>query len=186
MSQRLFSEQGFAATTLEQICEEVQVVPQTLLRYFDSKHRLALAPQYDSFAEFEQEVRPAARPLDVLSMWRAFAMRRARQAELDPRPLRLVHDTPELRNAEFDVLRRYEDLLTECFATEAGDDEAAALDARLLACTLVGGDHAMYVEWLAAGATGPLTERVKAVVDRAVEAFPRSVTNTGTPASAQP
>src|SRR5437868_12741688 len=48
VSQRLFAEKGYAATTLDDICDDVDVRPQTLLRYFDSKAHLALAPLTDS------------------------------------------------------------------------------------------------------------------------------------------
>lgn len=173
VSQRLFHEQGFGATTLDQICDEVQVVPQTLLRYFDSKHRLALAPQYDAFREFSTEMEAAERPLDVLSTWRAFAAARARQAMDDPRPLQLTHRTEELRNAQYDLLLSYEELLARWFAREAGLDEASDLDGRLLACALVGGEHAAYRRWLDTGTTSDLAGPVAAVIDRAAEALPR-------------
>ena len=45
VSQRLFAEHSYSATTLDDICAEVEVTPQTLLRYFDSKAQLAVAPE---------------------------------------------------------------------------------------------------------------------------------------------
>lgn len=176
VSQRLFHEQGFSATTLDQICDEVQVVPQTLLRYFDSKHRLALAPQYDALREFSTEMAANDRPLDVLSTWRAFAVERARHAMDDPRPLQLTHHTEELRNAQYDVLLSYEELLTRWFAREAGVDESTDIDGRLLACALVGGVHATYRRWLDGGCAGDLVGPVEAVIDRASEVLARSAT----------
>lgn len=182
VSQRLFHEQGFSATTLDQICEEVQVVPQTLLRYFDSKHRLALAPQYDALREFSDEMAATDRPLDVLSTWRAFSIGRARQATDDPRPLQLTHRTEELRNAQHDVLVAYEELLTRWFARESGLDEDDDLDGRLLSCTLVGGEHATYRRWLDRGCEGELVGTLEAVIDRAAHALPRPTAHAKQPA----
>lgn len=174
VSQRLFQEQGFNATTLEQICEEVEVVPQTLLRYFDSKHRLALSPHYDAFHEFAEEMDSANRPLDALSSWRGFAAERAHTAEADPAPFLLAHRTPELRAAMLDVLLAYEDLLARLFASDAGRSPDDDVDARLLACVLVAGEAAAYRRWLDSGMPpGELVVAVPDVIERAVAAFPR-------------
>lgn len=175
VSQRLFLEQGFGATTLEQICEEVEVVPQTLLRYFDSKHRLALSPHYDAFREFAEEMGSAERPLDALSSWRAFAAERAQSAEADPAPFLLAHRTPELRAAMLDVLLGYEDLLTRLIAFDAGRTPDDDVDARLLACVLVAGEAAAYRRWIDNDMrAGELVTAVRDLIERAVAAFPRS------------
>jgi len=48
VSQRLFAARGYHETTLDEICAEVEVTPQTLLRYFESKAHLAVAPTLDA------------------------------------------------------------------------------------------------------------------------------------------
>ena len=54
VSQRLFAELGYSVTTLEEICAEVEVTPQTLLRYFPSKAHLALAPMAEYFGQLRE------------------------------------------------------------------------------------------------------------------------------------
>jgi AcrR family transcriptional regulator len=44
---RLFREQGYEATTIEQIAEAAQVVPSTCFRYFPAKEDLVLTDDYD-------------------------------------------------------------------------------------------------------------------------------------------
>lgn len=44
---RLFREQGYEATTVEQIADAAEVSPSTLFRYFPAKEDLVLADEYD-------------------------------------------------------------------------------------------------------------------------------------------
>src|SRR5438477_11483286 len=69
-SQRLFAEQGYEHTTLEQICEVAEVSVPTLLAYFESKDRLALAGSYDQFEEFRQAIEDPERDQETLTIWR--------------------------------------------------------------------------------------------------------------------
>lgn len=48
---RLFREQGFQATTVEQIAEAAEVAPSTVFRYFATKEDLAVLDDYYSLAE---------------------------------------------------------------------------------------------------------------------------------------
>ncbi|GAA2685626.1 MULTISPECIES: TetR family transcriptional regulator [Actinosynnema] len=54
----LFTDRGFAATTLDELCESAEVSKRTFFRYFTSKEDVATAPGHD--------------------MWRAFLARLAR------------------------------------------------------------------------------------------------------------
>ena len=44
---RLFREQGYGATTVEQIAEAAEVSPSTFFRYFQTKDALVLTDDYD-------------------------------------------------------------------------------------------------------------------------------------------
>src|SRR5689334_1350264 len=72
VSQRLFAERGYSVTTLDDICAEVEVTPQTLLRYFDSKARLAVAPEADAVVELRSVMQDPRRDRPALSVWEEF------------------------------------------------------------------------------------------------------------------
>src|SRR5690242_4622205 len=44
---RLFAEQGYDATTIEQIAEAAEVSPSTLFRYFPTKEDIVVQDDYD-------------------------------------------------------------------------------------------------------------------------------------------
>ncbi|WP_431044461.1 TetR family transcriptional regulator [Streptomyces sp. P1-3] len=49
---RLFTEQGFDGTTLDQLCDAVEVSKRTFFRTFTSKEDVAMAPTQDMWAAF--------------------------------------------------------------------------------------------------------------------------------------
>lgn len=65
---RLFREQGYAATTVEQVAEAAEVSPSTVFRYFPAKEDLVVNDDYDPviFAAF------SAQPpeLNLIQAWR--------------------------------------------------------------------------------------------------------------------
>ena len=79
VSQRLFAERGYDGTTLDDICDEVEITPQTLLRYFESKAHLALAPASDPQDRLvdllEDPEREAGVGGDTIELWRRFLER---------------------------------------------------------------------------------------------------------------
>ena len=172
VSQRLFREQGFHETTLEQICAEVEVAPQTLLRYFESKQHLALAPHLDTLEWYRSEL--ASRPADedVLTCWRRLV---TSSASHDVDDLRRYHElllnTPVLAAALSTINVEIEDLLAVELAKEAGTTPGDDLHSRLLAALLVGGHAAVFRDWLTAGARDPLVPRLLEVADVAEAAF---------------
>jgi AcrR family transcriptional regulator len=65
---RLFREQGFAATTVEQVAEAAEVSPSTVFRYFATKEDLVVNDDYDPIVFAAFEAQPPE--LDLIQAWR--------------------------------------------------------------------------------------------------------------------
>src|SRR5258708_39627591 len=64
---RLFQEQGYAATTVEQIAEAAEVSPSTFFRYFPTKEDVVLQDDFDPlFVEAFKLQPPDLSPIQAL------------------------------------------------------------------------------------------------------------------------
>ncbi|MGW2084780.1 TetR/AcrR family transcriptional regulator, partial [Streptomyces sp. NPDC001880] len=59
---RLIAEQGYDATTVEQIAEAAEVSPSTVFRYFPAKEDIVLTDEYDQVLAAALRTRPAGEP----------------------------------------------------------------------------------------------------------------------------
>jgi AcrR family transcriptional regulator len=176
VSQRLFQEQGYEETTLEQICREVEVAPNTLLRYFESKQLLAVAPIMDGLERFRSELAEGIlRGESVVEIWRAHVSTNSRRsgARAARRMLELVYGTPALVAAAHTVMVDYEMVLWRALAEEAGVRPDDDLHSKLLACLLIGANDRTFYDHIDRGFRGDLEARLLAAIDYAVANFPR-------------
>jgi AcrR family transcriptional regulator len=138
---RLFSEHGYAETSVEQIAAAAEVSPSTFFRYFPTKEEVVLAEFIDSrmidlFRSAPAELSPTG------------ALRHAVEAltsevgdedlELEGLRNRLIQEVPELRRGLFVELLRPMQMISEVIAERLGlpaDDE----DAAVFAGALIGG-----------------------------------------------
>jgi AcrR family transcriptional regulator len=179
-SQRLFARRGYTGTTLEDISAEVDITTQTLLRYFDSKAQLALAPLAAHLEEIERFLLDENRSVDTLSAWRLYVQLEAEKATNPSESttatyvanLRAydawVDKDPLLVASLSGVERELQEVLATALARDAGvgsDD----LHSTLVAALLVAGRRAIWDRWLARNCdTDSLVEDQLAVVDYAV------------------
>jgi AcrR family transcriptional regulator len=127
---RLFREQGYAATTVEQIAEAAEVSPSTVFRYFPTKDELVTTDEIDPaiFAAFEQQ----PPELGLVEAWRA-AMRsvfdKLTDVEMvtERERMLLVLSVPELWAASLDNITKTLGTMIELSARRLGrqrDDPA--------------------------------------------------------------
>ena len=174
-AQRRFLKDGFAATTLEAICSDVDVHVRTAIRHFGTKEELALAAEYERFEELARELRHPGREPSVLDTWRAYLAEIAGQLRGDAelaRHARFVAKEPALAAMEADLLNKFEDLLASELAREVGGGRRQELRARLLAAMLVGGMRAAARSWMTSRRETNLRRAFVEVVDEAQDTFP--------------
>jgi len=120
---RLFQEQGYHDTTVEQIAEAAEVSPSTFFRYFPTKEDVVLQDDFDVLAVELFEAQPA--DLSPIAAFRATAaqMFGALSAEDLARfreTTELTFNVPEVRARALDEFARTIDVMAAAIARRAG------------------------------------------------------------------
>jgi AcrR family transcriptional regulator len=122
---RLFREQGYHATTVEQIAEAAEVSPSTFFRYFPTKEDVVLQDDFDPIAIEKFEAQPRdLHPLTALraAIREAFAEVSADELEQWREVTRLTLAVPELRARTLDEFTRSVTMAAELIAKRQGRD----------------------------------------------------------------
>jgi AcrR family transcriptional regulator len=122
---RLFREQGYQGTTVEQIAEAAEVSPSTFFRYFPTKEDVVLQDDFDIIAVEKFEAQPAGlSPIAALrgAMREAFADAQPGQIEEWNELNRLTLAVPELRSRVLDEFMRSAGMAADLIAKRAGRD----------------------------------------------------------------
>jgi len=127
---RLFRDQGYQATTVEQIAEAAEVSPSTFFRYFPTKEDVVLQDDFDLIAMEAFEAMPA--DMSVIAAYRAAAQQM--YGSLGPEELArfresvaLTFTIPEVRARAVDEFARSIDQTAQAIARRTGhapDDPA--------------------------------------------------------------
>ena len=169
---RLFGEQGFAGTTIDQIAEAADVSRATVFHYFPTKESIVFgdAPQaiaaLAALLEDAPEVVPAVREwLRGLTGWIEPDLQLQR---------RLAREVPDIAAHRLRVLDGIEDVVAEALTGELG--AGTELAARLAAAALIAGFDVVEdaaVERMASEGRALEPAEIDALLDRAV-AFARA------------
>ena len=141
---RLFSERGYAATTVGMIADEVGIAERTCYRHFPTKPDLVLwdGADYDMLAHFRG--RPKSE--GVVAAFRealrvGFATLTAEQRELEQRRTELIHAVPEVRAAHLEHFVSGARGFTEAVAERAGrtpdDPEVVGITGAILGIMMI-------------------------------------------------
>jgi len=137
---RLFREQGYAETTVEQIAEAAEVSPSTFFRYFPTKEDVVLQDDFDpiAIAKFEAQP-PGLSPVAALraAMRETFADAPASQIAQWRELNKLTTAVPELRARALEDWAHTVGMLAGLMAKRLGRDPAD-LAVRTLAGAITG------------------------------------------------
>ena len=166
VASELFRERGYDETSLEDIASEAEMSVSSLMRYFGSKERLALAHHIDHLAAARAHLLAEDKP--VLERWRAFILDQAssmRSFDSYHEERQLIVSVPVLLRLLSRIQLDHQDELTAAFSREAGLDPEDDLYGRMLAALLVAGNEAVYIQWLNSKGRKDLPAMCLAVVD---------------------
>ncbi|GGY91162.1 TetR/AcrR family transcriptional regulator [Streptomyces poonensis] len=170
----LIEEQGYGATTVEQIADRAEVSPSTVFRYFPTKEDIVLAVEYDPSAAGELvRERPADEPALETLRWSVrrvaalaiagdpdFAGHSARQR------VQLMAEVPALRHRVMESMSGAGRVLSRALAERTGRDEDD-FETRVYATGLVGAILEAMSYWAEHGFRDDLPQ----LVDRALDTF---------------
>ncbi|KUM88766.1 TetR family transcriptional regulator [Streptomyces pseudovenezuelae] len=161
----LIEEQGYEATTVEQIAERAEVSPSTVFRYFPTKEDIVLTDEYDSVMQDELRARPADEPW--MESVRHILHRALDVSEADHEITRLrahlMIQVPAVRARMMESMSVTGRLLAEVIAERAGRD-ADDLEVRVQTMSLIGGLTEVYQYWAENG----MRDDLHGLTDRAL------------------
>ncbi|WP_084264990.1 acyl-CoA-like ligand-binding transcription factor [Actinomadura macra] len=169
---RLFEEQGYDETTVEQIAAAAEISPSTFFRYFPTKEDVVVTDEYDPImAELFREQPADLSPIEALRATMREILPQMYETDLDAMTarMRLTACVPALRARTFESLREgTHAVLKELVAERVGRSQDDA-DVKTFTWAVLGVLQAAMYEWL----DGAPIENLPAVVDRNLEFLSR-------------
>lgn len=167
----LIKEQGYDATTVEQIAGRAEVSPSTVFRYFPAKEDIVLTDEYDSLAEGLLRERPAGEPVRESLRW---AIRKAMTMALTDNPdhgqeemllrVRLMVEVPQVRSRLMESMSVTGRLMCRALAERTGRHEND-LEVRVYAMGLMGALLETMIYWV----EGDCREDILELIDRTLD-----------------
>ncbi|MEW2125976.1 TetR/AcrR family transcriptional regulator [Streptomyces sp. NPDC058369] len=164
---RLIDEQGYEATTIEQIAEAAEVSPSTVFRYFASKEDIVLTDAYDPVMEALLRGRPADEaPLESVRVMMREALTTflaADDGELRRRT-RLMVEVPAVRARMTETMSDTARDLARVLADRT-DHDPDDLRVRVFVAAVLGALREATLHWAEGGQKGSLPDLVDEALD---------------------
>ena len=147
---RLFAQQGYDATTVEQIAAAAEISPSTFFRYFKTKEDVVVEDEYDPMMVAAMEAAPAdLAPIPAIrhALRGAFSQIGADERRKVLERTKLILSVPALRARTLENLAATIDIMAEPMARRSGRD-AKDFAVRAFAGACVGAWLAAIQEWI--------------------------------------
>ncbi len=146
---RLFREQGYQATTVEQIAAAAEVSPSTFFRYFPTKEDLVLQDDMDTrMIEALERQPPGLAPLPAVraAVTETYTSYTAADLDLMQQNMTLTLTVPEIRARALDEFARTIGVMSEALAKRSGRP-ADDLAVRTVAGAIIGVIMSITLPW---------------------------------------
>lgn len=147
---RLFAQQGYESTTVEQIAAAAEISPSTFFRYFRTKEDVVIEDQYDPMiAKLLAAAPPEATPIEAMR----FVLHRVVGAldDVERRKIfdrtKLTMSVPALRARTLENFSSTTRLISESVARRLGRDPAE-FDIQVFAGACLGAWMTALIEWV--------------------------------------
>jgi len=163
----LIKEQGYDATTIEQIADRAEVSPSTVFRYFPTKEDIVLTDEYDQLMAEELRTRPADESwMDSVRhvMRLAIEANNRDDPEVARMRARLGVEVPAVRSRMVESMSATGRMLREAIGERHGLDPDS-IEVRVYAMSFIGGLMEASMYWAENGFEGDLNS----LVDRALD-----------------
>jgi AcrR family transcriptional regulator len=165
---RLFEQQGFAETTVEDIAEAADYSASTFFRHFGTKEDAVFWDIPERVSTYEVLLHEPPSPDDVWAHVRALLLSNAAYWEHDDPEFarartRLMHDEPVLYRRYLGYCDEIERMLTRALAAHRGTTPAEDVWCEVVAAATVGAWRAGITAWLDSG--GRLEDHIAAGLD---------------------